>query len=503
MSRSAKNHASSVIAIEVRRSSLVMARMEPLGEDGTRRVSTNLVPWRHELRSLHSEQGIRKLNAAMKALVAKEKLAGARVGLTLTGDYCVTRTVTGDTERVRRELAMIEERSEMYLSLGTGPKSVATSISDLDARHQHAVLAVANSKTLDAVLRTAADAGLEVKLVEPSLVALCRLLGHTGRDTDEPVLIIDVSESGAEVGISHRGQLLLDYRPGGRSAPDEVADVVMRHLGRLRRYCDRYYGYAQGRLSQVFICGATAPVDSAVAKFTEHGELSVEVLTPTSVDPRWQFVEADANSMLCAALGTCLQSCSAAESPRGPNLAERVGAEQSRPLLLEACRSFWPVVAAAVVAFGIFLANWHEQTECSRIAGELERLDSVAVELWRLRFEIAEADTKIELLESLGESDDGMSWKTMLSTLAKCMPQDLWLDKVTADRNGQVALGGSSLREGTIYDFVSNLEPAPGWSQAAIEGTWPASAKLGPMTRFDIQCKFDAWPEQEREGKLE
>ena len=83
------------------------------------------------------------------------------------------------------------------------------------------------------------------------------------------------------------------------------------------------------------------------------------------------------------------------------------------------------------------------------------------------------------------------------------LPQDLWLEKITVDRSGQVALGGSSLREGTIYNFVGNLEPAPGWSQAAIEGTSPASTKFGPMTRFDIQCKFDARPEPEREGKRE
>ena len=492
MSRSAKNHPGSVTAIEVRHSSLAMARMEPIREDGTRGIHTTLVPWRSESRSLQSDQGMRELNAGMKTLVAREKLAGTKVALTLTGDYCVTRTVTGATEHVRRELAMIEERSEMYLSLGTGPKSVATSIHNLDARHQHAVLTIANSNTLDTVLKAAGDAGLEVDLVEPSLVGLCRLLGCTGRDTDEPVLVIGISENGVEVGISHRGQLLLHYRPAGRSAPDEVADAVIRHLSRLRRYCDRYYGYAQGRLSQVFICGTTEPVYAAVAKFNAHGELSVEILTPDSIDPNWHFVSQDAKPILSAAVGTCLQSASTDESPPGPNLSGRVTAEQSRPILLEACRSLWPVAAAAVVGFGLFLANWHEQAQCSRAARDLERIDSVAVELWQLRCEIAEADTKIELLEALGDADDGMSWNTMLSTLARCMPRDLWLERVTVDKNNRVTMAGNSYREGTIYDFVNNLEPAPGWSQAAIEGTWPAATKSGRMTKFDIQCKFVA-----------
>ncbi len=496
MSRNAKNHSASVIAIEVRSSSLAMVRMEPARDDGTRGIRTNLVPWRSESRSLHSDQGVRELNAGMKALVAQEKLAGSKVALTLTGDYCVTRTVTGDTEHVRRELAMIEERSEMYLSLGTGPKSVATSIHNLDARHQHAVLTIANSNTLDTVLKAASDAGLDVGLVEPSLVALCRLLACTRRDTDEPVLIIGISENGVEVGISHRGQLLLHYRPAGHSAPDEVADAVIRHLPRLRRYCDRYYGYAQGHLSQVFICGTREPVYSAVAKFNAHGELSVEILTPDSIDPRWQFVAQEANPVLSAALGTCLQSASTDESPPGPDLAEQVTKEESRPILLEVCRSLWPVAAAALVGFAIFLANWHEQTQCSRVARNLEEIDSLAVELWQLRCEMAEADAKIDLLEALGDADDGMTWNTMLWTLARCMPRDLWLDRVTVDKNHQVTLAGNSYREATIYDFVSNLEPAPGWSQAAIEGTWPAATKAGRMTKFDLQCKFVAGVEE-------
>ena len=503
MSGSAKSSASSVIAIEVRRSSLAMARMEPLEEDGSRHVSTRLVPWRYESRSLNSDEGVQELEAAMRILVAEEKLAGTRVALTLVGDYCVTRTVTGNTEGVRRELALIEERSEMYLSLGTGPKSVATSVHDLDARHQHAVLTIANSNTLDALLKVATDTGLLVSFAEPSLVALCRLLGCTERDADEPVLIVGVSESGAEVGISHRGQLLLDYRPGGRSAPDEVADVVIRHMVRLRRYCDRYHGHAGGRLSKIYVCGATESVSSAAAKFAECGDLSVEVLTPTSVDPNWRFAEADTNPVLCAALGTCLQSCSTIRTPPGPNLARRIATEQSRPILLEVCRSLWPVAVASLVAIAVLLANWREQAQCSRVSRNIEQLDPEAVELWRLRCESAQADTKIDLLAALRESDDGVPWETMLSTLAKCMPRDLWLDSVTIDRNGQVALGGSSFREATIYDFVSNLEPAPGWSRPAIEGTWPASTNLGRTTKFDIQCEFDVCPKRGREGEQE
>jgi hypothetical protein len=101
-----------------------------------------------------------------------------------------------------------------------------------------------------------------------------------------------------------------------------------------------------------------------------------------------------------------------------------------------------------------------------------------------------QADTKIAHLESLAQADPGPSWKTLLSTAARCMPQDLWLDKITAGSNGQVTLQGNSYTEATIYEFVGYLESAPGWSQVALEGSWPAAGRMGRTTKFDVRCEF-------------
>ena len=96
-----------------------------------------------------------ELTEAFRTLVSDERLAGARVRIALGGEFCVTRVITGATEDVRREFAELEERSLRYLTLGPGPKALAGNTQQLDARHQHALLAVANQRTLDHLMQIA------------------------------------------------------------------------------------------------------------------------------------------------------------------------------------------------------------------------------------------------------------------------------------------------------------------------------------------------------------
>ncbi len=116
---------------------------------------TRSIRWRKEANSLHTEQGIVELTEAFRTLVTEERLAGAKVRIALGGEFCVTRVITGPTEDVRREFAELEERSLRYLTLGPGPKALAGNTQQLDARHQHALLAVANQRTLDHFMQIA------------------------------------------------------------------------------------------------------------------------------------------------------------------------------------------------------------------------------------------------------------------------------------------------------------------------------------------------------------
>ena len=151
----------------------------------------------------------------------------------------MTRVITGSTDDVRRECSELEERSHRYLTLGPGRKVLASSVDELDARHQHALLTVANQRTLDALLEIGDAVGLQIETIEPSLVALSRAQARLRDGCRDACLVIQLDDGGAELGICHGGRLLLDYRPGGHTDAANVADVLAQHLTRVQRYLDR------------------------------------------------------------------------------------------------------------------------------------------------------------------------------------------------------------------------------------------------------------------------
>lgn len=486
-----------IAAIEIRRSRLDLVVLEPGDDRGTVRGRTRSVPWRHGSQSLTSQPDLQELTAAMKKLAAEEKLAGAKISLAINGDYCVTRVVTGDAEAVRRELAMLQERSARYLSLGSGRKLLSSSIRALDARHQHALLTVANAKTLDAILQSVAGAGMEVDLIEPSLVAQCRLLGETGWDAEEPVLIINLGESGVELGISHRGRLLLDYRPGGHTGRQQVAEVVLRHLARLQRYCDRNYRYAQGQIRRVVLVGSSQAVESARAGFRHSDRVVVEVFDPANAGRQWQLDRDGPHAEISAALGTCLVWWAPHRFSPGPNLLEHARAKRQPSLLAALCRTLWPAAAAAVLAIAISAANWHEQLQVDRLVGQLETVESSVAQLWKLRRQIDRTDAETACLQTLAEDTADPSCERMLSRVAQCMSDDVWLERLTVDAGGKVTMAGNAYREDSIFQLARWLEPCPGFGQVAVQSTRPAVTGRGRVTKFELECEFDGCDDPE------
>jgi hypothetical protein len=328
-------------------------------------------------------------------------------------------------------------------------------------------------------------------LVEPALVSVCRLLGTIGEDADGPVLIIDSSDNGVKLGISYHGQLLLDYRPAGGSTVDEVDEILLRNLARLKRYCDHYYRHVEGQLERAFLCGSSESAASVISLMRQQEQLTVQVLDPTTVDSRWEFVETAPSSLYCAALGTCLRSAVPDQSTAGPNLIEQLHAEALRPLFAESCRTFWSLGVAAMLALVLFGTACYERSKCHQLKQNLQVTQALAAELHELRREMAEAETKAAHLRTIAQETAITPWDEVLAIVARCMPEGVWLEKIAADSLGKVALTGNSFRETTIYQFGGYLESSPGWSYVTVEGTWPASTRLGRMTKFDIQCKLD------------
>jgi Tfp pilus assembly protein PilN len=483
--RSAQSNAT--IGIEVCRSHLHLARL--IAGDPTR-VRTRSVQWRHEAPTMLSELGLRELTSGLKQLVSQEKIHGQRISLVLNGDFCVTRVKTGSAEVVRREITQLEERSALYLSLGTGPKALATSVRQIDARHQHALVTVANKKTLLAIAAAADRLGIEIDTIEPSLVALSRCVGAMGRDATRPVLIVMLNEAGIELGITYQGQLILDYRPAGLSAKDDMASIVTNHLARLERYCQRHYGYVEGRLDHVILCGTNEAIEPLRKSLDQEDGITTEVLDPTQIDPSWDFGEVDSGSESSAALGVCIDTADASTPRSAPNLMEQLRAEKKSRLLPALAKAAWPIAASIVVAVVLLVLTVYEGGRNAIIADQLGEYETSTLRAGRLKTDMIHADMKVANFSILNNNISNAGWSEALAHIGHCMPSDVWLERLAATGDGTIVLSGSGYSDDAVYELVRWLQQAPGISDVSLEGTHTGGGQTGRVIKFDVHCKF-------------
>jgi Tfp pilus assembly protein PilN len=470
---------------------LHMALIAPgAGRDGVDKVLTRSIRWRNEASSLNTELGVQELKAAFETLVSEERLAGARASIALGGEFCVTRVITGPTEEVRKEFAELEERSLRYLTLGPGQKTLAGSTQQLDARHQHALLAVANQRTLDLLAGIADSLGLHLESIEPSLLALSRAQVHVRDACPDASLLIQLDENVAELGICHGGRLLLDYRPGGHTNAENVADVVALHLARLKRYLERYHSYLAAPLRHVYLAGDAEAVARAVTGFSTLGGFEIHVLEPSDLDTAWEYADQAPGTDLAAALGTAMASRSEAAELLGPNLIESALAQQRAPLKPVLIRSLMPIAAVLLVAGSLGLFHMIQWRQVASLRTQIDELAPACAHATELRLKLTSAEAKFQELNALATQLPKSEWQTVLTHIGQSLPNDVWLDRVTVHDGQSAALTGASYTDGGVYDFVGYLKQVPGVADVALDSTGAGQTPTGSTTNFELKLSL-------------
>ena len=353
-------------------------------------------------------------------------------------------------------------------------------------------------------MEAAENARLHVEYVEPSLVAMSRVLGHGKLDAQAPVIVVNVGQRSSEIGISLGGRLLLEYRSAGRLRSDEVADVVARHRQRLQKFVERYHRLASGPLEQVYLSGRTEPVTTAYQAFQKHAQLKVAVLEPAQIGVVWEpeaggargrarapgdASEAFRSSEACVALGTCLFVLQSPQERHGTNLMESIRATRRQPMSLLMRQTLWPAAAVLLIALFTLGGAWWRHLQSLGIARELASLVSERDRVQQLQTWIATSEvTKRHLLEIQAKIAE-RSRVELLSTIAQCMPPQVWLDRIDVDSVGKVTVHGSGYSEDEIYDFIRWLSAAPGLKEVQLEGTTTSQQTAAGPLKFDV--KFD------------
>lgn len=442
------------------------------------------VIWQTSDSPLPSAAATEALRLALRDLVATERLAGCEASLILNGQLCVTRVTTGSTQEVSHALEKLDDRSQLYLSLGPGTKTTARCRTPIDARHEQAVVTVACERTVRSVIEAAEEAGLELRMVEAEPVALAR--AHSALHDDEhPVILVDFDDDGFEIAVAHKGVLLLDYRPGGVDGID-LSEVLDQHHVRLQRYCQRRLNDYQLKLEKVYLAGTPTAVAAAAEKLKTTKAYRVEVLDVTAANDHWNKAPEALDSWYGPLLGRVLREIDVAENIPVPNLMEQWIVESRkhmRPILL---RSALPIAAVLLLALGMGMVNFMASRRTAAVTAQVAQLSPVQVEHNELRLKLLSSEKKLTQLQRLNERAPNANMIGLLDAVSGCMPQDVWLERLTVKDLMTARIAGASYTEPSIYDFVGYLESAPNLSKVALEGTGASHSAAGPTTSFDL-----------------
>ncbi len=484
-----------VFVIELSTSDLGVVELQKfVGDDRIDEVTSSACCWRINATSLHTSEGRDELTSAFREIGRQHSIQGAEIRVVLTGEFCVLRTIRGTAEAVRAELQLLEQRSRLYLSLGPGEKVLVSNTQALDARHAHAMAAVCNRTTLDAIHGAAEAAGLEISVIEPALSALNRAVTRLTETPTGAYLLVHLNPSGMEVGVCQDGQLLLDYRPSGRGAVVDLPTLLETHLNRLSRHVGRCLRTAPPELNRIYLSGDADSVRAATEQFQRMATLELLQVRPADVKATWHICEETADNVTAAALGALLATFLPAGGCDAPNLMQHILDRKREPLRPTLLRSAIPLAATLLAMAALSLANMRGARSLEMARAELSDLAVAQARATELHGQLMASKAKLVELEKLAALLPSDLGDRLVRRLAGCMPSDVWLSKLEVVDRTTIRLTGASYLEAGVYDFVRWLELAPDLAEVALKGTSPSSSATGPTTSFELEltlAEFD------------
>lgn len=485
---SRRRHAESRrLYIELCHSVLRVALVIDDDSDSLPELKTRTVRWRVNADGLTTDEGRAELAAALRGVVMEDRLAGSSVALAISSTLCVNRATSGASTLVEQQILDLKERSQLYLSLGPGPKTSAVGRKQIDARHEHALVTVTNERTLELLVDAAETAGLAVEAVESALVALSRLQGHLEHDDASPVILAQLNEEHFELGVSRQGQLLLEYRPSSESTTGQLGAIVDDHHERLVRFCARQYGVGDMKIDRMWLVGE--PSEVAATDDRTETDLRTGVLPLDRLSDFWRLDPgSEITAEMGAALGLALRGRSE-EMGVSPNLMDEILARAKTPIRPFLIRATAPLAAALLVAASLWAFNLEQEMELSALRDRVQEATPGMLLGRRLAKQITDSGVECEHVAKLVERTPDRPVKPLVEQLGHCLPEDVWLKEMRLLGGDRVSVSGASYTESGVYDFVRYLDESPGFQEVALRGTGVDQTPKGPATSFEIDLE--------------
>ncbi len=160
----------------------------------------------------------------------------------------------------------------------------------------------------------------------------------------------------------------------------------------------------------------------------------------------------------------------------------------------------WPlavlVLVGAIVAVVIVQQNMRigslqksiaqVEAQSRELAPQIERVNQLARER-------AELDLRLGIIAKL-EKGRTQSVRLM-DELARCVPDHLWLNMVSQQSSGQLAVEGMTFSNLVVSDFMTRLERSPLFSNVELGVAERGQLDSKDVVRFRITCSVSPEPE--------
>lgn len=452
------------------------------------KLEVHEVAWNPKKLEMQSHEAGQLLTAAIHGLSKQHALHRSLVRLCLDDVFCVTRVVTGDKESVEKELEAIRSRSQLYLSLGLGEKLTGSLTEKQDGQPDYALTAIVGLRTIQTICSAIAAARVSLESIEPATLALTRAMGLLGLDKDEPVMFLSKDASRCDLAICRSGRLMLSYRISGVSEPNDIAQQVVSHLTRLRRFCQRVRSQDGQNLQAVYVFGedqSVSELSEAMRQSTDRIQVSTVEL-PDTIHNSSQICKSVVLA-LWAALKWSDESKDCLPAPDWIAQLRKLKRTSVRELL---CKNFYLSAVAAGLILGIFALKWYDQhqLEC-----KLTELAIVNAARSGAEAELVDWESKQLLIDSYRKLEGDLrqlNWSTLISELAPCFPRNSRLESFSVGEDDTVNLRGMMFSSDSTYEMLSAIKRLPNIQEVSLESVSPIGDASKSQLQFEVKCRI-------------
>lgn len=432
----------------------------------------------------------KELQEIFERFFKENQLDAELLHLTLHSAYCVTRVTIGEPSHVDRKLDSFRQNSQHYLQMGLGEKVAGEAIDELDPQNRFGYMSIVKSGLIENIEQALAPLEIEMDAIDCGLISVCRLIGRAKLDSDAPLLVIWSGAKASQIGVSFQGRLQLSYQATEARTPAKTAEIVGKHLMRLKRFCNRYRDGGESEpLTNVLLLSESGETDELKGLINELGFAKVfsieDLIKP--IHFHCDSKEIPKSIGFASALGGMLATAEEGHVAPTDLFSNYLRTKQTNVAQL-VFRDFWLSWAAAIVFVAIMGGKWWVSSQLESVDDEIVQLEFQHDEERMQIAELTRASNLHEQYALLESHTEHAQLPTVVLEIAHSLPTEARLESLTLDSNSEIQMKGQSLGGDRSYEIISKLRKLPMMSDVSLVAVDHPSDPRDSSTYFQIKC---------------